>query len=314
MIKKLSFILALLLALSLFGCAAPEGEAKEEGISIVTTLFAPYDFARQVAGEFATVTMLLPPGAESHSYEPTPRDIIAIQEADLFIYAGGENESWMTEVLSTLDMENTKVISMLDVVDLLEEETVEGMEHDHEGEDHGHDSFDEHVWTSPLNAQAIVLEICDALCAIAPEYAEAFAHNAENYCIALNALHQDISRVISNAKRSTVLFGDRFPVRYFTEEYGIEYFAAFPGCSADTEASAATVAFLIDKVKEENIPVIFKVELSTGNIAEAISESTGAKVLTFTSCHNLTKDEFEAGMTYIDFMYQNLENLTEALN
>lgn len=314
MIKRLSFTAALMLLIcALSGCAAPLETPNENGISIVTTLFAPYDFAKQVAGEAASVTMLLPPGAESHSYEPTPRDIIAIQEADLFIYAGGENESWMTDVLSSIDMGSTKIISMLDVVDLLKEETVEGMEHDHD-EDHRHESFDEHVWTSPLNAQAIVLEICDALCEIAPGHTEAFTTNAENYCIALNTLHGDIERTISSAKRNTILFGDRFPVRYFTEEYGLEYFAAFPGCSADTEASAATVAFLIDKVKEESIPVIFKAELSTGNIAEAISEATGAKVLTFTSCHNLTKEEFEAGMTYIDFMYQNLENLTEALN
>ena len=323
----LSFLLVLAMLATLGGCANPPEEAVESsdgGMTIVAANFPAYDFARAAGGELAEVRLLLPPGAESHSYEPTPADVIAIQECSLFIYAGGENEEWATHMIQNLELDPDKAIAMLDVVEPLEEERVEGMEperghsHDH-GKDCDHDhedheEYDEHVWTSPKNAALIVHAICDKLSQICPADASEFAANADRYKKELERLDGEFREVVDNGKRKTLVFADRFPVRYFTEEYGLKYYAAFPGCSAESEASPKTVAFLIDRVREENIPVVFKTELSNGRIACAVAESTGAKVLTFTSCHNLTKDEFQSGATYISLMEGNLQNLREALN
>ena len=319
MLKRiLPAVFALLLLLS--GCTPP---ADTDELTIITTAFPAYDFARQIAGEGANIRMLLSPGAETHSYEPTPRDMIDIQNCDLFIYAGGENEAWVTDMISSLEIDDDNVIAMLDTVTPLCEETVEGMEsdhhhHDHDeacGHDHHHDTegYDEHVWTSPNNAALISRAIADKLCAIDPANASRYNARCEDYKARLTELDAAFRSVIGSANRRTLVFADRFPVRYFTEEYGLEYFAAFPGCSADTEPSAATIAFLIDKVKEQSIPVVFSIELSNGRLAAAVAEATGAKVLTFTSCHNLTKEEFESGATYISLMEQNLANLQEAL-
>ena len=313
MLKRLLPLLAMLMLIA--GCTPP---VDTEELTIIATAFPSYDFARQIAGDSATIRMLLSPGAEAHSYEPTPKDMIDIQNCDLFIYAGGENEAWVTDMISSLEIDEDKVIAMLDVVSPLAEETVEGMESDHhhdESCEHHHDTegYDEHVWTSPKNAALIAKAIADKLCRIDPANAAIYAARYEDYEAQLSNLDASFRSVIGGAKRRTVVFGDRFPARYFTQEYGLEYFAAFPGCSADTEPSAATIAFLIDKVKEQNIPVVFSIELSNGRLAAAIAEATGAKVLTFTSCHNLTKEEFDSGATYISLMEQNLANLQEAL-
>ena len=311
-------ILPLLLALMLLtGCTPP---ADTDQLTIITTAFPAFDFARQIAGDTAQIRMLLSPGAEAHSYEPTPKDMIDIQNCDLFIYAGGENEAWVTDMLSSLEIDEDKVIAMLDVVTPLCEETVEGMESDHHHHDeaceHHHqdtEGYDEHVWTSPKNAALITKAIADKLCHLDTANAALYSSRCEDYTAQLAELDESFRAAISMAKRRTLVFADRFPVRYFTEEYGLEYFAAFPGCSADTEPSAATIAFLIDKVKEQDIPVVFSIELSNGRLAAAVAEATGAKVLTFTSCHNLTKEEFDSGATYISLMKNNLANLQEAL-
>ena len=317
MLKRLPLLLAALLLLT--GCAPP---ADTDELTVIATNFPAYDFARQISGDTAQIRMLLSPGAEAHSYEPTPRDMIDIQNCDLFIYAGGENEAWVTDMLSSLEIDRDKVIAMLDVVDPLCEETVEGMESDHHhhddacGHDHDHDhteGYDEHVWTSPKNAALITWEIGNKLQDIDPANASLYTTRCADYQARLSELDASFRTLVNNAPRRTIVFADRFPVRYFTEEYGLEYFAAFPGCSADTEPSASTIAFLIDKVKEQNIPVVFSIELSNGRLAAAIAEATGAKVLTFTSCHNLTRDEFESGATYISLMQNNLLNLQEAL-
>ena len=324
-IKRLfCLMLALAMLAALSGCAASRSERSDNGgLTIVAANFPAYDFARAVAGD-ANLTLLLPPGSDAHSYEPTPADIIAIQECSLFIYAGGENEEWATQMIQNLELDPDKAIAMLDVVEPLEEERVEGMEperghsHDHDGgAQHSHEDhaeYDEHVWTSPKNAVLIVRAICDKLSRICPADADRFAANAESYEKELERLDDEFREVVDSGKRRTLVFADRFPVRYFTEEFGLKYYAAFPGCAAESEASPKTVAFLIDRVREENIPVVFKTELSNGNIARAVAESTGAKVLTFTSCHNLTRDEFRSGATYISLMEGNLQNLREALN
>lgn len=286
-------------------------------ISVITTIFAPYDFVRQIAGERVELKMLLSPGSEAHSYEPSPQDIISIRECDVFIYVGGENDAWVDTILESVDTSDKIIIRLLECVDsLCEEEEIEGMEvHEHHGHEEEEEAeWDEHVWTSPVNAMSICESIENALGTKDPENAEYYREKLAEYNAALEELDETFRDIVADGKRDTIVFGDRFPARYFVEEYGLEYFAAFPGCASQSEASAATVAFLIDKVRDEKIPVVFKIELSNGNIAETIAADTGAKVLTFNTCHNLSKDDFENGATYLSLMYRNAEALKEALD
>lgn len=336
------FTIILLLLATLSGCNENNNPVVEEDkISVVSTIFAPYDFVREIVGDKAEVTMLLPPGSESHSYEPTPQDIIKIQNCDVFVYVGGDSDDWVDGVLASMDTSNMKIITLMDCVEVVEEELVEGMEQDHghgeeghehdeEGHDHdeeeGHDhdeedldahdeegELDEHVWTSPRNAKLIVQKISEALYEADSANAETYQQNTQEYLAQLDELDGIFREVVDSAPHKTLIFGDRFPFRYLADAYGLKYFAAFPGCSTETEASAATVAFLIDKVKDENIPAVFHVELSNQKMANTISEATGAKVLLLHACHNITKAEFERGVTYLDLMHQNAENMKEAL-
>ena len=322
--KFISILMGIcLLLIVMNGCTQSNGSAESTGkISIVATIFAPYDFIRQIVDDQAEVTMLLPPGSESHSYEPTPQDIIKIQNCDVFVYIGGDSDAWVHEMLESMDTGKMKIITLMDCVDVAEEEIVEGMEDDHGyGDEERHDEdehdereLDEHVWTSPQNAKIIVKKISDALCEVDADNANSYRENTTAYLNQLDELDAKFQEIVNSAPRKTLVFGDRFPFRYFADAYGLEYFAAFPGCSTETEASAATVAFLIDKVKAEAIPVVFHVELSNQKMANTISEATEAKVLLFHACHNVTKDEMAEGVTYIELMNQNVENLKEALN
>lgn len=311
--------LVLAFALLLSGCGdavtGSETDSGDEKVSVVTTIFPPYDFTREIAGDNAELTMLLKPGAESHSYEPTPQDIITIQNCDVFLCVGGESESWVDEILASMDTGNMEIIALLDVVDLYTEETVEGMEAGEEAEGGGEEEeYDEHIWTSPQNAQIMVQAISRALCEVDPDHTAAYEANTNAYMEQLEQLDTDFREVVETGAQKEIIFADRYPFRYFSEEYGLTYYAAFPGCSSDTEASASTVAFLIDKVKEDEIPVVFYIEFSNEKLADTICESTGAKKLMLHSCHNVTKDELESGATYLSLMQQNVENLREALN
>jgi len=280
-------------------------------LNVTTTNFPPYDFVRQIAKDKVNLTMLLPPGAESHSYEPSPKDIITIQNSGIFIYTGGENDVWVDRIFESMDTSKMKIIKMMDAVDTVEEEIVEGME---EEEDEGDEiEYDEHVWTSPRNAILIVGVISNALCETDPKNADFYRQNTTDYVKKLVQLDAAFNDVVAGAKRKTFVFADRFPFRYFADAYGLTYFAAFPGCSTDTEPSAATVAFLINKVKAEKIPVVFHIELSNEKMADTISEETGAKKLLFHACHNISKKDFDAGLSYLDLMRGNVENLKEAL-
>jgi zinc transport system substrate-binding protein len=465
---------------------------------VVAVNFPAYDFARQIAKDRVNLTMLLPPGAESHSFEPTPRDIIKIQNCDVFIYTGGESDVWVDRIFESMDASNMKIIRMMDAVDVVEEEIVEGMEddehehgefdpvnvkdrplgdftgswasgvpflndgsldsymarraeeegkstadvkasllsgwassyealtiagntlvienraaaytyqgyeivesehgasvwytyqiaapangfpayimlndhgdgneeerheeHEHEGAahihlkygdagfaalvgradwspmyfasgasaeeiaealaGHGHEeaAYDEHVWTSPKNAKRIVRAIADVLCAVDSANGGAnganaafFRRNAEAYSAQLDELDGKFQAVVNNAKRTTIVLGDRFPFRYFADAYGLSYFAAFPGCSTETEPSAATVAFLIDKIKAEKIPVVFHIELSNERMADTIAEETGAKKALLHACHNISKRDFDRGATYMELMTNNVDALRQAL-
>jgi len=317
--KLFAFALIFTLVLTIFSACAPSTSAEESqsgGISIVSTIFPSYDFARQItAGTDAEVTMLLQPGEEVHSFDPTSQDIIRIQNADLFLYVGGENDVWVENVLSGLD-QSVDTFRMMDYVTLYEEELVAGMQAEEESESAAADEqeWDEHVWTAPVNAIAIVKAMTAELIAIDPANAKTYQENSDAYVAQLETLDQSFRDVVSSAKRNTVVFADRFPVRYFVEEFGLDYYAAFPGCSAETEPSAATIAALIDHVNAENIPVVFYIEMSNQQMADTVCEATGAKKLLFHTCHNVTKEEFESGATYLSLMQNNVLALKEALN
>ena len=306
--------LVIVLSFSLFsGCVNNKTEKDTGKLSIVTTIFPQYDFARQIAGDKADITLLLPPGSESHSYEPTPQDIIKIQNCDLFIYVGGENDTWVDGILDSMDVK-VKTLTLMECVDAVEEETVEGMESEKEEESKsGEIEYDEHVWTAPANAIKIVNKLTSVLSEIDSNNNATYKSNSEAYVKELTTLDNDFKTLFSKVTNKTLIFGDRFPLRYFADEFGLKYYAAFPGCSDETEPSAGTVAFLIDKVKSENIGTVFYIELSNQSVVNSISEATGAKTALFHSCHNLSTDDFAKGATYLSLMRQNLATLTEAL-
>ncbi len=286
----------------------------ENLLNVVATIFPPYDFARQVGGDKINLTMLLKPGTESHDYDPTPQDIIKIQNADLFIYVGGESDEWVNEILSSGNKKPKKTLALMDCVDTVQEEIVEGMQEEKEEEKSSDEvEYDEHVWTSPKNAITISKKISAELKELDTDNANYFEKNTVEYAKQLSALDSEFQNVVENGKRKTLIFGDRFPFRYFADEYSLSYYAAFPGCSSETEPSAATVSFLIDKVKAENIPVVMMIEFSSGKIADTICDSTGAKKAIFSSCHNVTQKQFDDGVTYIQLMNENKSVLKEAL-
>lgn len=314
--KFFALILICTLCLALCACGqqaqAPETDG---GVNIVATVFPAYDFARQIAGDDGNVTLLIPPGSEAHSYEPTPQDIIRIQNCDLLVCNGGESEAWLDEILGGMGNEIPTVV-MLDCVDALTEEDKDGMQvHKHHDHDHEHEDeeYDEHVWTSPVNAQLICRAISAALCQADPAHASDYTARCVDYCAELQELDADFRGVIANAKRHTLIFADRFPVRYFVEEYGLDYFAAFPGCADDAEPSARTVAFLIDRVREEQAPAVLYIEFSNQKMADIVCEDTGCEKLLFNSCHNVTADQLRGGVTYLELMRGNLEAVKEAL-
>lgn len=302
--KRLIAIL-LCLCLMLCGCTAqPEKPHDETKLQIVCTSFPAYDFAREIAGDRAELTLLIKPGSEVHSYEPTPKDMIRIQESDLFICNGGESEQWA----KTLITPELNTIYMMGCVDTVEE-SADGI---YDAED-GEPELDEHVWTSPLNAIKISEEICNALCKLDTDNAEAYKTNFTAYKAQLMALDREFRQVIKNSGKHTLVFADRFPMRYFALEYGLDCYAAFPGCSSETEPSAKTVAYLIDRVREDKIPAVLYMEFSNQKMADVICEDTGCRKLPFYSAHSVSAEQFEQGVSYLDLMRINLNSLKEAL-
>lgn len=320
-IRLVGALLALVLSLSLVGCAVREESADDGRLRVVTTLFPYYDFARAVAGDRADVTLLLAPGREAHSFEPTPLDAVTISRADVFIYNGGEGEVWADDMLDAVGEDIGTVLRMMDFVDAREEEFSEGMQgadsHDHAHE-HDHDDsdeieYDEHIWTSPKNAIKLCRAVADALCAADAENANLYRANCEDYCAQLEALDADLRAVRANAVRDLLIFADRFPFLYFCEEYDLNYRAAFHGCSGDTEPSLATLKYLIDKVNDERIPVVYTIDLSSQKVAEAVSECTGARIERLWSMQTVSRTDFDAGETYLTLMQRNYEALKGGL-
>ncbi len=298
----------------LCAACAPSALASEASLSIVCTIFPAYDFARQLAGDTAQVRLLLPPGSESHSYEPSPRDIIDIQQADLFLYAGGESDHWVEEILASMGDNAPRTFRLTDCVTLLAEETSASMEQ--EAHEHGQEEaeMDEHVWTSPKNAMLIVQQLCATLCDIAPQNTQAYEGALSTYLADLKGLDAAFEETVANGKRDLIVFGDRFPFRYFAHDYHLRYDAAFPGCSEDSEPSVRTVISLVDTIRAEQIPVIFYIEFSSRKTADVLAEETGAKELLFHSCHNVSAEELDAGATYLSLMWNNVAALKEALD
>ncbi len=310
-------LLPLLCILALLcGCAAPPPEPEDGRLQIVAAVFPAYDFARAAAGTHGDVSLLLPPGAESHSYEPTPADILRVRNCDLFIYLGGESDTWVDTILSAVEPRG-ECLRMVDCVDLLEEETVEGMtgghDHDHEDEDHNHlgevVGMDEHVWTSPKNAAAITRLLGETLANLDPDHAGDYRTAAGDYARQLDALDEEFAGFFNGLPHKTMVFGDRFPLRYFAEDYGLDYYAAFPGCGAQTEPSAATVAFLTEKVRGEDLPAVWYIEFSNHLVADSIAEAAGTNTALFHTCHNVSQADLDAGATYLSLMEGNLETL-----
>lgn len=315
LIKALVILLCSVVYFAAFTFGETQNDQSKEKPVVVAAAFAEYDFARQIAGDKAEVTMLLSPGEESHTYEPTPGDILKIKECDVFIFGGGESDKWAESILSSVDSD-MQIIRMMDTVELYEEATVEGMETDHEHHDHVHEhteEYDEHVWTSPINAITICESVFEALCEVDESNTEYYNKNLEKYTDEIKKLDSEISHFVVNSPNKCIVIGDRFPLRYFTERYSLTYFAAFPGCSAQVEANPVTVSFLSDKVRNEEIPVVFKTDLSKGEIAKTISDMTGTEVETLYSCHTVSAEDFEKGETYVSLMRRNFEGLKKAL-
>ena len=306
--KRLAALL--LLCALLTGCAPAVPEPVPGRLQIVAAVFPAYDFARAAVGDLADVSLLLPPGAESHSYEPTPADILRVQNCDLFIYLGGESDAWVDTILTAVEPAGQS-LRLTDCVTLLEEE-----EHDHHDHDHQHGAgevmeMDEHVWTSPANAASLTRTIGETLAGLDPVHGDAYRNNAEDYAARIDALDAEFSQFFQGLDSRTMVFGDRFPLRYFAEEFDVDYYAAFPGCGAQTEPSAATVALLTEKAR--GLPAVWYIEFSNHLVADSIAEAAGTQTALFHTCHNVSKAELDAGATYLSLMENNLATLWDVM-
>lgn len=331
--KKLITVLLFLLVLAgiMTGCGNFGKSQNEDTLNIVTTIFPEYDWVRQILGdgnEQAQITLLLDNGVDLHSYQPNADDLVAISNCDMFIYIGGHSDSWVEDALANRVNQDMVVINLLDVLGdaVKSEEIVEGMEHDHahedehtgEEHDHGHEAeIDEHIWLSLRNAKTIVSYIACQLGAVDPDNASVYTENANAYMAELDALDGEYQAVVEGAALDTLLFADRFPFRYLVDDYGIEYYAAFSGCSAESEASFETVAFLAGKVDTLGLSHVLTIENATHKIAQTVIDNTESKdqtVLVLNSLQSVTAKDVGNGLTYLDVMRENLEVLKDALN
>ena len=303
-LKKIFLILLPSLAILLLGIFlalnilnSPKKDKRP--LKIITSNFVAYDFSRAILGEERDVMLLLKPGTEAHSFEPTPEDIISIKNSELFVYIGGESEEYLETLLENNKIPEEKTLRLIDFIELKTED--------------GGEEYDEHIWTSLRNSEKLVSIIKEKLIPLYPEREAELSKNASEYISRLEELDRKFSEVVASSEKNELVFADRFPFRYFTDDYNLKYFAAFPGCSEETEASAATIASLIEKVKENNLKVILKIELTSDKLAKTISNETGAKILELNSAHNISKEDFENKTTYFDLLEKNLAVIKEAL-
>lgn len=342
-ISKKIFGLILAGVVLITGCTA-KTEKKDKGdntkgkLKVVTTIFPEYDITRAIAKDKVDLELMIKPGVDVHSFTPTPQDIKTVQNSDIFVYGGTEHDKWVENLTKSIDMKNKKVVKLVDGIQQLEEESVDGMKHEHHNDDekkdehnhdhkhekkdkHNHDhenesdkELDPHYWTSPKNAIQMVKTITNALVEKDPDNAEFYKENAKNYIKQLEGVDKELHDVVDNAKIKKVVIADRFPFRYLFKDLGLEYRALFSGCSVESTASAGQIKKMVDYVKENKIPVVYHIEMGKGELAETVAKNSGAKVKLLHSIHTVTKEDFDKGVTYIDLMKQNVEALKEGLN
>lgn len=315
------FLVCIMLSVFLSGCtsyhaadssknpaiASDSEQNSSQKITIIATLFPQYDFARQLAGEKADVKLLLPPGMESHSYEPTPGDIITIQNSDVFLYTGDDMEPWVSGIVENLG-KSPLVANLSDHIEL-EKEIEEG----HHEEHSHHHLYNPHIWTSPVLAIQMVKNIEEALVKTDPDNADYYRKNSKSYQKKLHQLDQEFKEIVSHAKHDTVYIGSRFSLLYFMEEYGLSYVAAYDSCEEEAEPSIKRVVSMIKTMRKDKIPVVYYEELTEPYIASTIAEAADAEMLLFHSCHNVSKNDLESGVTYLSLMKQNAINLRKGL-
>lgn len=334
--KNIAFITILILIFSLITAVIinvkkPINKNGDDKIEVIATLFPQYDFVKQIGGEKVSVTLLLPPGAESHTYEPTPQDMVNINNSDLFVFTGEEMEPWADNLISGMK-NDIRVLDLSKTVDLInteefedehendhgdevhqhEEDNHQKHSHEHEENKHHH-SYDPHIWLNPLYAIKMVESIKEELCAVDPENREYYENNANEYINQIKQLDSEFEEVVNSSKNKKIAFGGAFAYAYFVERYNLEFISAYDTCGESAEPSTAKIKEVIDYINKNKIPVVFYKEYSNGNIAKTISEATGAKMLVFNTVHNLSKQEIENGATYVSIMNQNLEKLKESL-
>ena len=328
--KKSHRILAVMLAAILAagvlsGCGAG-AEKKKDRFSIVCTIFPEYDWVKNIVGDRTDkfdITLLLDSGVDLHSFQPTAEDIMTIADCDLFLYVGGESDRWVNDALKERINKNMVVMNLMEVLGdgVKEEETVEGMEeNEEEDEEEAGDpekaEYDEHIWLSVKNAETLVDQIAENIILLDPENRSVYENNKNQYQDALQKLDEDFSGMAKEAAKDTVVFGDRFPFRYLMDDYNIRYYAAFQGCSAETEASFETVIFLAGKVDELGLKTVFVTENSDQKLAKTIISNTkekSQKVLSMNSMQSTTMKDIRDGQNYLDLMKENLESLKKAL-
>ena len=339
------FLTFLFLLGTLCGCGTGANKTDKKDsdkLQIIATLFPQYDFARQIARDKAEITLLLPPGMESHSFEPTPGDIIAIQESDIFLYTGDQMEPWVANIASNAPV-SLLVADLSEGITLCKEEHDHDHEaeegHDHEAEDHDHEAEEEHehetgnhdheaeevsheghnheynphIWTSPVLAMKMVENVTQALCQADPANEDFYRENAQDYLAKLDNLDQTFREIVSEGQQDTLYIGSRFSLYYFMEEYGLHYVAAYDSCEEEAEPSIKRVVSMIESMRDSHVTAIYYEELVEPYIANTIAEATDAEPLLFHTCHNLSKDELESGATYLSLMEQNAKNLKKGL-
>ena len=323
-------LVAVLAVCALSGCGTSKSgeDTKDKKIKIVTTIFPEYDWVMQILGDKADkadVTMLLDKGVDLHSYQPSTADIAKISEADVFIYVGGESDEWVEDVLKEAKNKKLKVINLMDVMGdkAKEEEVKEGMQPEEEEAEEAKDGkeeeeveYDEHVWLSLKNAKIFTKKIADVLSEVDKDDAKTYQANYESYAKKLDDLDKKYAEAVASAKNKTLVFADRFPFRYLVNDYGLDYYAAFVGCSAESEASFETVTFLAKKVDELGLSDVLTIEGKNHKIAKTVIENTkekNQKVLTLDSMQSTTAKDVKDGATYLGIMEKNLEVLKEAL-
>lgn len=307
-------LLLVIIAIFIYALVKPNNSKTKstDKLSIVCTSFVGYDFVKAITNgsNNIEITYLLDSGVDSHNFEPTASQIIAIQESDLFVYNGGEMENWTEQVIPIMDLSNTKLIKLMDTVELFREEHVDGVE---EKEEHEELAWDEHIWTSPKNAIKMLESLKLALEEIDNEEKSIFKENTNNYKKQIEKLDEDIWNIVNNAKRKRLVFGDRMPIRYFLEEFKLNASGAFNGCSTETEPSTKTLTYLINLVKEEKIPVVLYIENGNSKVANIIAKETGAKAIKMQTLHSISNEDYKNGETYVTLMNRNLEVLKNAL-